>query len=355
MSPTDFSRPAGVTAVTASSMIAATDGRRRRSERTLFLRRRLVDVICQHPGVATATLECDGQGELWLRVRATIVPDPHAASGVVRLLEARHAGLIDESRQAVLPDGTVVACEDKAEAEADYRAIFQERRLVRHGILVKDGDCIVDAGAGAGLFPLHLNRLASRLRIFAFEPRPSLYRLLQANRAACGMQNVQAFCFGLTHAVRVGTDGGTPLKTLSDLTAEHRMCRVDLLRIDARMNAADVLGGIADGDWPKIRQVVADVDEAEGRLDAVLDMLRRHGFQIAVDRDAARPGAPVATVYAMHADAQQAAAAFAQRTPAGQAPWHNNPALLAEDVRRHVLTRLPDCCQELEVLVAGAG
>ena len=76
-----------------------------------------------------------------------------------------------------------------------------------------------------------------------------------------------------------------PLRTVSDLIEEHLIERIDLLKLDAERSELDVLAGIEDRDWPKIRQAVVEVHEGEQPKRAVEDQLTRHGFHVEADRN----------------------------------------------------------------------
>src|SRR5690606_10253133 len=49
-----------------------------------------------------------------------------------------------------------------------------------------------------------------------------------------------------------------PLRTLSDVIAEEHVERIDLLKIDVEKSELDVLSGLHDDDWRKIRQIVVE-------------------------------------------------------------------------------------------------
>src|SRR5438067_3189951 len=65
-----------------------------------------------------------------------------------------------------------------------------------------------------------------------------------------------------------------PMRTLSDVVREYSVPRIDLLKIDVQRGEMDVLEGIADGDWRKIRQVVIEIhdlqDDRVARASALL-------------------------------------------------------------------------------------
>jgi FkbM family methyltransferase len=66
--------------------------------------------------------------------------------------------------------------------------------------------------------------------------------------------------------------------SLSDALREYGVDKVDLLKIDVEKGELDVLQGLDSQDWPKLQKIVVEVHDIEGRLNAVLDMLRSHGF-----------------------------------------------------------------------------
>lgn len=71
--------------------------------------------------------------------------------------------------------------------------------------------------------------------------------------------------------------------TLTDVIRQHRIDRIDLLKIDVEESELDVLAGIADGDWSKIKQVVIEV-ESKRNLDLVVAKLKEHEYQVFVDK-----------------------------------------------------------------------
>ncbi len=75
----------------------------------------------------------------------------------------------------VLPDGSPVAHLNRNETDYIYNEIFVLQAYLRHGISIRDGDCIVDAGANIGMFTVFASRIARDLRILAFEPNPAAH------------------------------------------------------------------------------------------------------------------------------------------------------------------------------------
>ncbi len=257
---------------------------------------------------------------------------------------------------AELPNGLVVAQRNRGETEFLFREIFGERVYLRHGITLGPGAVVFDVGANVGLFSLFA-RAAGAERIYAFEPIPEVFADLRANVRLhalparlfdCGLADEAGsaeFAYyphatllsgrfsdaaeerGVVRAFLQNQPAGQPdgprgaelaegdleellaervrpervtcrLRTLSAVLREERVERIDLLKVDVEKSELAVLRGIAAGDWPKIRQVVVEVRDRDGRLGEVTDLLAAHGFTIEVEQDQAIAAAGLFNVYA---------------------------------------------------------
>ena len=296
----------------------------------------------------------------------------------------------------VLPDGSPVAHLNKSETDYIYNEIFVLQAYLRHGITVRDGDCIVDAGANIGLFTAFMSRLAKDLRIFSFEPNPAAFACLNANAEAAGAaitclpvglssedKTAQLTFFeGLSLLSGFYADAATErevvrnfvlnqqpesagservtaeigeliderlrarsftaqLRTLSGVIAEQGLERIDLLKINVEKSELDVLQGISAGDWLKIHQLVIEVDLKQN-LQPVTALLEQHGFEWVVEQDPLLKKTELCYVYAIRPSAQrrliseQAAGAHARPVP----PW-NEETLTPPSLRHFLRERLP--------------
>ncbi len=253
----------------------------------------------------------------------------------------------------LLPDGSPVAHLNKNETDYIYNEIFVLQAYLRHGITIDDGDCIVDAGANIGLFTVFASRLARNLRIVSFEPNPAAFACLAANAAAWGT-GVKCLPLGLSHesgsaeltffeglsllsgfyadaaterevvknyvfnqqpaspnderlAAEIGDliddrlrarTVSAQLRTLSSVIAEEGIDRIDLLKINVEKSELDVLRGLVSGDWPKIRQMVIEVDQREN-LEPITTLLEGHGFEVLVEQDPLLRKTDLCYVYAI--------------------------------------------------------
>ena len=260
-----------------------------------------------------------------------------------------------------LPDGRTVYCLNPYEVDFSVHEIFGDD-LAAHGIdLPRDG-VFVDVGANIGLFAMYLHGLCPDATIHAYEPIPTTFAALERNIAglstrchahrtglgaapgnaafdhfpgitglstarpdvgrhlAAGLKklmfsadagdNVQEILdrTGATEArqdesfVRELFRSETvecPISTLSGELADHGIDRVDLLKIDTEGSEKDVLAGIAEGDWSRIRQLMVEVHLGREETDAIERDLQRRGYRTTTGaHPLSRGGVPVFHVYA---------------------------------------------------------
>ena len=69
------------------------------------------------------------------------------------------------------------------------------------------------------------------------------------------------------------------LRTLSDIIAEYKLDRIDLLKLDAERAELGIVQSISDEDWSRIRQVIVEVHD-ECNLAPIEATLHRQGFRV---------------------------------------------------------------------------
>ena len=289
--------------------------------------------------IVTTQIDQDGD----VRLTAYVVPDETAAFTVHRLFEIEQNKLQGDHAYYELPNGMPIFYLNRNEADFMYREIFTECSYLRHGITLKKGSCIFDIGANIGMFSLFAHHVCPDAEIYSFEPAPALYDLLALNTSLYG-RNFKVFKNGISsrqeevvftyypHAsilsgrfadeaeeketVRAfihhelaasendssdrltekqinellterisGVKFNCAMKTVSQVMRENHVERIDLLKIDVEKAELDVLQGIAAEDWSKIRQIVIEVHDSEGRLAKIMDFFDKQGYEVAVEQD----------------------------------------------------------------------
>jgi FkbM family methyltransferase len=66
--------------------------------------------------------------------------------------------------------------------------------------------------------------------------------------------------------------------TVSQIIRDSAVERIDLLKIDVEGAELDVLRGIEADDWPKVRGIVAEIHDFDGRVQTIREMLESAGF-----------------------------------------------------------------------------
>ena len=240
-------------------------------------------------------------------------------------------------RKVTLSDGTEIYCLQKFEALAIDQHVGG---YLKHGVNVRPGDVVFDVGANIGLFALRVaQRCQQNVTVYAFEPIPEIAEVLRRNLSRCANERMKVLTYGLsrrpgsatltyfynspglstahpelwtsdlghlTKTVRGGVRNPPvwwgrfipaamagviarrllkrskrvicELRTVSDVLEEYGIDRVDLLKLDIEGGELDVLLGIGEDDWPKIRQVVAEVHNVDGCLETITGLLKQNGL-----------------------------------------------------------------------------
>jgi amino acid adenylation domain-containing protein/FkbM family methyltransferase len=253
-----------------------------------------------------------------------------------------------------LPNGAALAHLNKNETDYLYQEIFERQAYLRHGMTLEDGGCIFDVGANIGLFTLFVDQIAKEPTLYLFEPNPAVFEILRANAALygcgaklfnCGLSDraktaeftffpgfsllsgfyadaqkekalVKAF---MSNQEKAGVCGmaelveqadaileerfspqtfTAELRTLSEIIEQENIEAIDLLKINVEKSELDVLRGIKDADWPKIKQIVVEVDLQES-LPAITSLLESHGLDFVIDQEILLAGTPLCYVYAL--------------------------------------------------------
>ncbi len=318
-------------------------------------------MLAQHPAVREAVVMARTDIPDDLRLVAYVVPDPQAIHQYTPALPADKAALLDGRLRYELPNGMQICHLNKNETDFLYQEIFQEQTYLKRGITVQPGDCIFDVGANIGLFTLFMGQRYPDTTIYAFEPLPPIFDVLRTNAQLYDV-NVKLFECGLSceHASATFTyyphisifsgyladqqeeratvksfllkqqDSGTvtalpngtlmdellsdrlesqqftcQLRPISDLMREQGLERIDLLKIDVEKSELDVLRGIAEADWPKIKQIILEVHDIDGRLEQITALLRRVGYEIVVEQELMLEYSLIYTIYAVHPSRRQ--------------------------------------------------
>jgi natural product biosynthesis luciferase-like monooxygenase protein/FkbM family methyltransferase len=251
------------------------------------------------------------------------------------------AYLVPHTKPRLEMNEMVIAHHGGFQTSVIYKEVFEDEVYLKHGITLDDGAVVFDVGANIGLFTLFASRKCPTAQIYAFEPLPPSFELLRANVARYEI-DAHLFNYGLSEssatanfvfypkaaglsgyaANRAGDKDNTraivldwihntarsheedllpqtqldelldeylrtetyscEVKTLSEVIHQHNIEDIDLLKIDVEGSEFDVLSGIGEEDWPRIKQIVMEV-HSRSIVQSIVTLLEAHGFEFVVD------------------------------------------------------------------------
>ena len=348
-----------------------------------------------HPAVRDCAVLMDGENEN-KRLVAYIVPNPTQAFPILKILEMRKSGILNEQKSLYeLPNGMSIAHLNKTETDFVFQEIFLENHYLRHGITLQKGDCIFDVGANIGLFTLFVAEKFKKIQVFAFEPIPPVFELLRINTEIHGV-NVKLFNCGLSKETgqdrftfyphvsiisgrfadqqteqelvksflsrRFKNDFSSQsdemldellseglkgelytccLRTLSDVIAENNLSQIDLLKIDVEKSEQDVLEGIHDEDWHKIKQLIVEVHNLNGQLDRITELLRNKGYNVTAEQEALLEDTELYNIYAIRSSPTHSNHIHPVSLELPSKVWRSSNQLV-KDIRDFFSMSLPD-------------
>ncbi|MFI2431130.1 FkbM family methyltransferase [Streptomyces sp. NPDC018693] len=220
-----------------------------------------------------------------------------------------------------LEEGFSCYASGEFEARFIYQEIFKDNNYEHSGL--PEAPFVIDVGANIGLFSLYMKQKYPAARVIAFEPAPENRQALRQNLELHQIDDVTVHPYAVgseaceatftyypampgnstlhpeekalqKHLMgeRLGEEVATDLfqattitvkvDRLSHFLAEHHpeATVVDLLKIDVEGAELDVLRGIDDVDWVKVRNVLLEVDNSAGALAQVESLLRDKGFSV---------------------------------------------------------------------------
>ncbi len=347
-------------------------------------------VLRQHPAISESAVQ----------LRHDRADDPRLVAYVAGASTAA-----DDPDLHTLPNGLVVAHQNRNETDYLYQEIFANRCYTLHGITLPENACVFDIGANIGMFTLFVSRACPTARIFAFEPLPPIYLSLRRNvaRHASGTRLFEyglsasecseTFTFYPRYTMMSGSaDYANPegevevikrflsneleqgeaaagelleqadellagrfreerhsvrLRRLSEVISEQGIDRIDLLKIDVQRAEMDVLAGLDEADWDKVQQVVMEVHDApdeatSGRVEELRELLSGHGFEVVVEQDQLLTGTDRYNLYASRPGIVGPAGERLAELAMAALPEDAAAVLEADQLRAFLAQRLPD-------------
>lgn len=103
--------------------------------------------------------------------------------------------------EILLPNNMEIFCSNKKEAYILYEQI---QEYFKNGIKLQEGNTVIDIGANIGLFTLWVYQACNRnVNIYAFEPIPEVFSILQQNIQRYDSKRLKALPYGVGQTDKV--------------------------------------------------------------------------------------------------------------------------------------------------------
>ncbi|PSB17676.1 non-ribosomal peptide synthetase [Phormidesmis priestleyi ULC007] len=350
-------------------------------------------LLKQHPGVEEAVVATRELPDQEQELKAYLIPDSGRAPLLRRLVRLIAEDPNLQNQLHSLPNGLQMFGMNRKEIDYLYQEIFEEENYLAHGITVSNGDIVFDVGANIGMFSLLIHQQYPEAQIYAFEPIPPVYATLSKNSILYGEkihcypfslsceETQQTFTYYPTNTVMSGRYGDTEddrtivssfilnnekvkgsngvlsteeelddsmrslsqtvhLRRLSSVLRELDISHVDLLKIDVEKSELDVLDGIDAEDWQKIKQLIVEVHDIDGRLEHVKARLARYGFQVQVAQDNLLKGTNLYKIYGHRVQSQMSNTATQSQQEKAAEQW-GQVETLVKSIRAFLDDQLP--------------
>ena len=296
-------------------------------------------LLSEHPLVQHIRVDKQADNQ---HFKVTVVPKSFPSC--MKRKQIEQTAWLEDQELYSLPNGLHIAHQSALQTNILYPEIFDAEGYLRHGVTLSEGACVFDVGANIGLFTLFAyERCHQNVHVYAFEPGPPTFDVLNKNVEILGMgDNVKTFCCGLSSEPKSaplvffpymsGMSGSfsnadkdkqffirgicnwlqegeseqelrqfknqldelleaafsqsktyqCEFTTLSQIISQDHVKCIDLLKIDVERCELEVLHGIQEDDWKKVRQIVVEVHN-DCLLNQITGLLKRKGYRIVVE------------------------------------------------------------------------
>lgn len=228
----------------------------------------------------------------------------------------------DQLKKLTFPDGfTCYVRSEPGEVALIYNEVIVQQEYFQNGLSVAGARCVIDIGANIGVFTMAVKLKAPDATVYAFEPIPETFQVLEQNvrllecsdvhlfNLAIGSQDhsEKTFTFfpnmpGNSTAIPALKEENKPVmdqmfgreisdflhqsvtrtvqvRTLSSVIREQGIRNVDYLKIDVEGDEISVLEGIEEMHWPIFQQIAVEAHTVQ-LMEQVCKTLAEHGLEV---------------------------------------------------------------------------
>lgn len=232
----------------------------------------------------------------------------------------------DHLKKLTFPDGFSCYVQSEiSEAVLFYNEIIAQQDYFQYGLSIAEARCVVDIGANIGIFTMAVKLKAPDATVYAFEPIPDTFQILEQNIHSLGCSDIYMYNMGvgsqdhsektflffpnmpgnstavpalkdkskpimdqifgkeLSDFLHQSETRTVPVRTLSSVIREQGITSIGYLKIDVEGSEISVLEGIEEVDWPILQQIVIEAHTVQLR-EQVSETLVQHGFEVFFNR-----------------------------------------------------------------------
>lgn len=179
---------------------------------------------------------------------------------------------------------------------------YLDRFYIRYGEPVQDGWTVVDIGAGVGDFSILAAYNHPANRVIAYEPFPGSYALLVRNIAQNELSNVvprQEAVWRQAGEIQLDLSAGEPLQiasnaagnggkvtvpsvALADVLTQHKIERIDLLKLDCEGAEYPILTGAPAETLARVERIIMEYHDLDADQNHLIlgEFLMASGFRV---------------------------------------------------------------------------
>jgi FkbM family methyltransferase len=197
------------------------------------------------------------------------------------------------------------------EAELIYNEIMVKQEYFQHGLSVVGTRCVMDIGANIGIFTMAVKLKAPDAIVYAFEPIPETFRVLEQNVHSLGCSDVHLFnlALGMAASRAAGSKDHAEIAFTYFPNMPGNSTAIPALKDEQKLVMDRIFGKEWSDflsqsetrivqDWPIFKQVAIETHNAQLR-EQVREILVRHGFVVFADLGISSPVGD-SMVYAHH-------------------------------------------------------
>lgn len=298
----------------------------------------IAHVMKQHPAIKDAKVALVKGAGGDAQLIGAVIPEEKEAYTVKQLATLTQDEKAIETY--VLPNQMVMFHNNSSETAFLYEEIFENRTYDKYGVHIKEGDVIFDVGANIGMFSIYVGLHYPNTKMYAFEPLEPTFNTLNANSKLypvdlrpihCGLSDKEQkvtfvhYPFNTVMSGKHADDSSVDkdilkgyfnklqedysdkatetqldemleermkteyydctLRRLSDVIRDENVEQIDLLKVDVEKSELEVLLGIDDADWDKVKQVAMELHDIDGKLEKIKTLLTKHGFIFDIEKE----------------------------------------------------------------------